>query len=123
MVGGAPAPALRSGSRRAAALRPGAIREEMAARAESEARFRALFEQAPIGMYRSRPGGQFLSVNPSSPGRSGTARRRSAPPSRPTASRRGRHLAIEASDGGAGMAPEDPGALRDAAAAAASAAG
>jgi PAS domain S-box-containing protein len=41
-----------------------AIRGEMLARAESEARFRTMFEQAPIGMYRSTPGGQFLSVNP-----------------------------------------------------------
>jgi PAS domain S-box-containing protein len=41
-----------------------AMREENAARAESERRFRAMFDQAPIGMYRSTPEGSFLSVNP-----------------------------------------------------------
>lgn len=40
-----------------------AIRAEMAAHAESETRFRTIFEQAPLGMYRSTPGGVFLSVN------------------------------------------------------------
>jgi PAS domain S-box-containing protein len=41
-----------------------AIRTEMAARAESETRFRTMFDQAPLGMYRSTPDGTFLSVNP-----------------------------------------------------------
>jgi PAS domain S-box-containing protein len=41
-----------------------AMREEIAARSESELRFRAMFDQAPIGMYRSTPEGAFLSVNP-----------------------------------------------------------
>jgi PAS domain S-box-containing protein len=40
------------------------IRAEAAARTESELRFRTMFEQAPLGMYRSTPGGTFLSVNP-----------------------------------------------------------
>ena len=40
-----------------------AMGAEMAAHAESEQRFRTLFEQAPIGMFRSTPAGQFLSVN------------------------------------------------------------
>jgi len=44
-------------------LATAAIRREMAARAESELRFRTIFEKAPLGMYRSTPEGQFLSVN------------------------------------------------------------
>lgn len=41
-----------------------AIRTETAAHAESEVRFRTIFDKAPLGMYRSTPGGIFLSVNP-----------------------------------------------------------
>ena len=41
-----------------------AIRTEMAAHAESETRFRMMFDKAPLGMYRSTPAGTFLSVNP-----------------------------------------------------------
>jgi PAS domain S-box-containing protein len=41
-----------------------AIRAEMAAHAESETRFRMMFDEAPLGMYRSTPAGTFLSVNP-----------------------------------------------------------
>jgi PAS domain S-box-containing protein len=41
-----------------------AVSAEAAAHAESEQRFRTMFEQAPIGMFRSTPQGAFLSVNP-----------------------------------------------------------
>ncbi len=41
-----------------------AIRAEMAAHAESETRFRMMFDKAPLGMYRSTAAGTFLSVNP-----------------------------------------------------------
>lgn len=38
---------------------------ELAARLrESEARYRSLFEEAPLGIYRTTPGGQILFVNP-----------------------------------------------------------
>ncbi|MGB8929993.1 MAG: transporter substrate-binding domain-containing protein, partial [Anaeromyxobacteraceae bacterium] len=40
-----------------------AVAAEAAAHAESEKRFRTMFEQAPIGMFRSTPAGAFLSVN------------------------------------------------------------
>jgi PAS domain S-box-containing protein len=40
-----------------------AIRTEMAAHAESETRFRMMFDKAPLGMYRSTSAGTFLSVN------------------------------------------------------------
>lgn len=40
------------------------VRQEMAAREESELRFRTIFEKAPLGMFRSTPEGQFRSVNP-----------------------------------------------------------
>ncbi len=49
--------------RRRVNLATSALRAQMASRLESEERFRTMFEQAPIGMFRSTPDGRFLSVN------------------------------------------------------------
>jgi PAS domain S-box-containing protein len=40
------------------------MRKQMASRLESELRFQAIYDHAPLGMFRSRPDDHFISVNP-----------------------------------------------------------